>query len=66
MSARRTIPTAVTLLALLATGYVVFAQVRVRPGSRLQGLDFAWSDSNATGSSRLVMPVKVARTCPAD
>jgi len=46
--------------------HLVFAQVRVRPGSRLDGLDFAWSDGNVTGSDRLVMPVKVARQCPAD
>ena len=43
--------------------YAVFAQVKLRPDSRLEGVDFSYFDSNTTGSSRLEMSASVVSTC---
>jgi hypothetical protein len=43
--------------------YVVFAQVRLMPGTRMDGMDVSYSDGDATGSSRLDVSASVSRKC---
>jgi hypothetical protein len=43
--------------------YAVFAQVRLRPGARLEALDFSYFDSNSTSSSRLDVSASVVEKC---
>ncbi len=43
--------------------YGVFVQVKLRPDSDLEGIDFSYVDSNTTGSSRLDVSASIVQKC---